>query len=185
MNETVPPEILRDFQEVGGDLYRLGLVSSHGGNLSVRSGHDLWITGTGTMLGRLKDRHIACVFADGRHTGPPPSSDTIVHQTVYAMTGATAVAHAHPRHATALSFDGGPFVPLDYEGAYFLKEVPVIPMGPQQVEAIAMALQAHLVVILQGHGAYARGGNLWEALHWLTALEESAEIATIRRGLER
>jgi L-fuculose-phosphate aldolase len=75
------------------------------------------------------------------------------------------------------------FVPGDLEGQLHLKEVPVVATGPLQVELIASALQSHLVVLLRGHGAYARGQTLWEALHWITALEESAQIACIRRGL--
>lgn len=174
---------MREFHEVGHDLYYLGLVTSHGGNLSVREHPGMWITGTGTMLGRLAERHISRVFPDGASQGPPPSSDTVLHQTIYAVTGANAVVHAHPRHAIALSFDTERFVPGDFEGQLHLTDVPVVAAGPRQVEQIAAALESRLVVLLRGHGAYARGKTLWEALHWLTALEESAEIETIRRSL--
>jgi L-fuculose-phosphate aldolase len=180
MTREVPPGVLRDMQEVGRDLYHLALVTSHGGNLSVRIAHETWITGTGTMLGRLRERHISVVLPDGRHEGPPPSSDTLLHQTVYALTGATAVCHAHPRHAVALSFDTDAFIPQDLEGRLHLERVPVVAPGPREVEEIANALTTRLVVLLRGHGAYARGQTLWEALHWITALEESAQIAWLR-----
>ena len=179
----IPPEVLSTFAEVGKDLYQLNLVSSHGGNLSVRVGHEMWITGTGTMLGRLRDRHFALVRPDGSYQGPAPSSDTLLHTTIYALGGANAVAHAHPHHAIALSLDGGVFVPPDFEGQLHLKDVPVIAQGPNQVAEIAAALQTRVVVLLQGHGAYARGQTLWEALHWVTALEESAHIAWLRRSV--
>lgn len=180
---TVPPGVLRDIQDVGRDLYRLALVTSHGGNISVRDGLTMWITGTGTMLGHLEARHLALVQPSGSHEGPPPSSDTLLHQTVYAISGAASVVHAHPRHAIALSFDTDEFVPGDLEGQLHLKKVPVVEAGPRQVEQIADALRSHLVVLLRGHGAYARGQTPWEALHWITALEESAHIAVIRAGL--
>lgn len=183
MDETIPPAILHEMQEVGRDLYRLALVTSHGGNLSMREGHSMWITGTGTMLGRLERRHISRVAPDGSYEGPPPSSDTILHSAIYAVSGALAVAHAHPRHAIALSFEHEVFVPEDLEGQLHLTDVPVVEPGPRQSEQIAEALHARLVVLLRGHGAYARGQTLWEALHWVTALEESAEIAVIRRQL--
>ena len=180
----VPSETLATFAEVGSDLYRLGLVSSHGGNLSVRAGNDVWITGTGTMLGRLRERHISLVRADGSHEGPAPSSDTALHLAVYALGGANAVVHAHPHHAIAMTLDEpGSFVPPDFEGQHFLQDVPVIQQGPNQVAQVASALQSRLVVILQGHGAYARGTNLWDALHWITALEESAHIAWLRAAM--
>jgi L-fuculose-phosphate aldolase len=179
---NLPPGTLRDFQEVGRDLYQLALVTSHGGNLSVREGSSMWITGTNTMLGHLHERHISLVGPDGGYEGPPPSSDTILHSTIYAVTGAGAVVHAHPRHAIALSFESERFVPGDLEGQLHLTDVPVVETGQRQIEGIAMALQSRLVVLLRGHGAYARGQNLWEALHWITALEESAHIAVIRRS---
>ena len=180
---TVPEITMSTLAEVGADLYQLGLVSSHGGNLSIRNGTDMWITGTGTMLGRLRDRHISLVHADGSYVGPPPSSDTTLHSTIYALSGGTAgaIVHAHPHHAIALSFDTDLFVPLDLEGQLHLKDVPVVEQGLNQTAQIAAALQKHVVALLRGHGAYARGGTLWEALHWITALEESAHIAWLRR----
>ncbi len=183
---TVPERVLATLAEVGKDLYRLGLVSSHGGNISIRDGAGMWITGTGTMLGRLRERHIAYVRADGTAEGPPPSSDTVLHSTVYAMTGAGAVVHAHPRHAIAISLvTDGEFVPIDFEGQYHLKAVPLVEQGPHQVAQVAAALRDAVVVLLRGHGAYARGGTAWEALHWITALEESAQVACLVRMLER
>jgi len=177
----ISPELMSTFTEVGQDLYSLGLVSSHGGNLSVRAGHEMWITGTGTMLGRLRERHISFVLPDGTSTGPAPSSDTLLHSAIYAVGGALAVVHAHPHHAIAMTFETNLFVPPDFEGQHFLQDVPVIPQGPNQDALLAAALQSRLVAVLQGHGAYARGQTLWEALHWVTALEESAHIAWLRR----
>jgi len=181
--DAIPSNVMWELQEVGRDLYRLGLVTSHGGNLSVRDGHEMWITGTGTMLGRLEARHISRVRPDGSHDGPPPSSDTILHSAIYALSGAQAIVHAHPRHAIALSFETDRFVPGDFESQLHLEDVPVVEAGSRQVAQIAEALQSRLVVLLRGHGAYARGQTVWEALHWITALEESAEIAVIRRQL--
>lgn len=180
---NLPPKTLWELQEVGKDLYSHGLVTSHGGNLSLRSGMGMWITGTGTMLGRLQERHISFVHPDGHHEGPPPSSDTVLHSTIYAITSAQAVTHAHARHMTALSFDTDLFVPPDFEGALHLTDVPIIAPGPRQTEQIASALQSRLVVFLRGHGAYARGNTLWEALHWVMALEESAQIEVLRHSI--
>ncbi len=179
---AIPEAILRELAGVGRDLYQLGMVSSRGGNLSRRDGHALWITGAGAALGHLKALDISRAFPDGRHDAPPPSSDTILHWTIYATTGADAIAHAHPRHAIALSYDREVFEPEDLEGQLHIPSVPVIEAGPTQEERIAGALRDSRVALLRGHGAYARGGSLWDALHWLTALEESAHIALLRQG---
>lgn len=181
----VPDAILHDLREVGRDLYRLGLVSSRGGNLSVRDGHAIFITGAGAMLGRLRARDVSRALPDGAHDPPPPSSDTVLHWTIYATTDAGAVAHAHPRHAVALSFGRDRFTPEDAEGRIHLREAPVVAPGPLQEQQLAEALREARVAILRGHGAYARAASLWDALHWLTALEESAHVAWLRLLAER
>ena len=127
---AIPEATLRELAGVGRDLYQLGMVSSRGGNLSIRDGHALWITGTGTALGHLKSLDISHAFADGRHEPPPPSSDTILHWTIYATTQAGAIAHAHPHHAIALSYDRDVFKPEDLEGQLHIPSVPVIELGP-------------------------------------------------------
>lgn len=182
---AVPEATLHELAAVGRDLYQLGMVSSRGGNLSIRDGHEMWITGTGTALGHLKKLDISRVYPDGRHEAPPPSSDTILHWTIYATTQAGAIAHAHPHHAIALSFNRDVFKPEDLEGQLHIPSVPVIEQGPTQEEKIATALRESRVALLRGHGAYARGGSLWDALHWLTALEESAHIVWLRQAVER
>ena len=182
---VIPEETLRELVGVGRDLYQLGMVSSRGGNLSIRDGHALWITGTGTALGHLKPLDISHAFADGRHEPPPPSSDTILHWTIYATTETGAIAHAHPHHAIALSYDRDVFEPGDLEGRLHIPKVPVVEQGPLQEQQIANVLRESRVALLRGHGAYARGGSLWDALHWLTALEESAHISWLRQAADR
>ena len=52
---TPSSELLQEFQEIGRDLFVSSLISSHGGNMSVRRGNSIIITRHGSMLGRLKD----------------------------------------------------------------------------------------------------------------------------------
>ena len=99
------------------------------------------------------------MFPDGQHEPPPPSSDTILHWTIYATTQAGAIAHAHPHHAIALSYDRDVFTPEDLEGQLHIPEVPVVEQGPLQEQQIADVLRESRVALLRGHGAYARGGR--------------------------
>ena len=50
--------VLDQFQQVGRDLFLAGVISSHGGNLSVRMGDRIIITRRGSMLARLEGRDI-------------------------------------------------------------------------------------------------------------------------------
>ena len=125
--------------------------------------------------GGFNARHIARVRSDGSHDGPAPSSDTILHAAIYALGDAGAVVHAHPRHAIALSFDCEAFVPGTSKGSFTCRMCRWSPRGRGK-SSIALALRERRIVVLRGHGAYARGKDLWEALHWTTALEESAHM---------
>src|SRR3972149_9163574 len=96
--------------------WEAGLVSSHGGNISVRlPGGGLLVTRTGAMLGRLGEGDLVTVTADGSPRGEP-SMDTALHRAVYEASGAQAVLHAHPRHAIALSLAMDVIEPADAEG---------------------------------------------------------------------
>jgi L-fuculose-phosphate aldolase len=175
----VPEGALRELQQVGRMLWEAGLVSSHGGNLSLRLPDGaVVITAHGAMLGRLEADSLVVL---GREGGRQPSSDTDIHRAIYDATAAGAVAHAHPRHAIALSLLGeGDLEPLDLEGRHYLgKRVPVV----QGREHVAEALGDFPIVVVRGHGSYARGRDLREALLYTSVLEESAHVLWLLRSL--
>jgi L-fuculose-phosphate aldolase len=111
--------------------------------------------------------------------------DTAVHRAVYAATAslpagrqAGVVLHAHPRHAIALSLVTDAVEPVDAEGKLRLGSVPVV-----EGEQVAEALRDRPVALARGHGSYARGDDLWQALQWTSVLEESAEVLNLLRSL--
>ena len=169
-----PP--LEVFRAVGRMLWESGLVSSHGGNISVRlPDGGLLVTRTGAMLGRLGEGDLVTVAADGASRGEP-SMDTALHRAVYEASGAEAVLHAHPRHAIALSLAMDVIEPTDAEGRLRLGAVPVV-----EAERVAEALRDAPIVMARGHGSYSRGDDLWQALHWTSVLEESAQVLWLLR----
>jgi L-fuculose-phosphate aldolase len=169
---------VEEFHAVGRMLWEAGLVSSHGGNMSVRlPDGGLLITRTGAMLGRLDEGDLVTVAADGSSAGEP-SMDTVVHRAVYAATGAGVVLHAHPRHAIALSLVVDALEPVDAEGKLRLGSVPVV-----DAEQVAEALRDRPIVLARGHGSYACGDDLWQALQWTSVLEESAQVLWLQRSL--
>jgi L-fuculose-phosphate aldolase len=177
--------LLEEFQQVGRDLYAAGLVSSHGGNMSVRQGEGLIITSHGSRLGHLAERDLIDV-RPGLEPGVEPSMDLALHQAIYAAANeAEAVVHAHPRHAIALSLMGNEVRPQDLEGQHYLGVVPVVPRGENVAQALADALRQHRIVVVAGHGSYARGDSLWQALQWTSVLEESAEVLWLLRVLRQ
>jgi len=170
------------FREIGRDMYVHNLVSSHGGNISVRFGDRIIIKRRGAMLGRLKPQDLIETGMEKNDSGVVlASTELIVHRAIYHATPALAVVHAHPRRAIALSLSRGELVPIDNEGSYLLKKVPVVSVefasGTRQMaEAIADALKSYKCVMLRGHGSFATGQTLDEAFQWTDALDEACEI---------
>ncbi|MBI1886341.1 MAG: class II aldolase/adducin family protein [Chloroflexi bacterium] len=171
---------LGQFQRVGRDLLEMGLVSSHGGNLSVRLQEEtVLITRHGCPLGHIAADDLVLLGPEGA-AEKEPSLDAPVHLAVYEATDARAVVHAHPRHAIALSLTVPAIEPEDLEGKHYLVTVPVV-----TAEEVGRALREHLIVMTPGHGSYARGESLEQALRWTSVLEESAQVLWLLRGLGR
>ena len=179
------------FRQVGEDLFAQRLISATAGNFSVRTKEGFLITKSGVQKARLTPEDLVEVPLEG----PFPqgaSVESVIHREVYRQTEAKALVHAHPRVAVALSLSLDRVVPLDLEGAHYLKEVPVLTPGTtsateEAARAVAEALKGHPVCLLRGHGAFARGDKerpeeaLLQAYSLMTTLEESAEILLYHR----
>jgi len=183
----IDPRIYEQFREIGEDLYTQGLISSHGGNLSIRLGDRVIIKRRGAQLGRLKPHDLIETGLEKNDSGVAlASTELLAHRTIYKMTPALAVVHCHPRTAIAFSLSRDEIVPIDNEASYLLKKVPVVteefPSGtPEMAKKLAQALQSYKIVMLRGHGSFAIGQTLDEAFHWASTLEESCQIALYAR----
>lgn len=178
-------DLIETFQDVGQAVTRAGFAFPGAGNASVWTPEALIVTREGAALDRLTAADLATI---SRITEPPdaaPALDAPIHRAIYVATGATAVLHAHPPHAIALSlsFNRHELVPEDLEGAHLLGRVPVVSPRRNVVEVVAGALETSAVVLVAGHGTYARGADLWECLRWTAALEASAHILWLRATL--
>jgi L-fuculose-phosphate aldolase len=182
--------LFRACEQVGRDLYRAGLVSSHGGNLSICRGDRLVIKRRGAMLGRLHPEDlIETGLAQDDENAPHCSTELIVHRAIYQATRSGAVVHAHPRTAVALSLRRETIVPLDTEGRAVLGAVPVVaverPSGsPEVARAVADRLRTHPIVVVRGHGSFAAGQTLEQAFQHTSILEESCQIIWMAELLE-
>ncbi len=175
-------DLLQHFKTVGSDLYTRGMVSVHGGNLSVKQGSNLCITRSGSRLGYLEesDLIVTGLDKDDENTGKA-SSELGVHRAIYSKTLSTAIVHSHPIHATAMSFRNDKIFPQDEAGLLFIPTVPVIGFGSEPVPGgfapeVAEALKTHAVVLVHKHGSFARGMTLEEAYVMTELLEISCRI---------
>jgi L-fuculose-phosphate aldolase len=174
--------LVEEFTRVGRILFDGGLNNSHSGNMSVRLGDKVVITRRGAMLGELAaDDLVDIGLAEDDSGIALASTEVKVHRAVYTATSHLAIVHTHPRTAIALSMDRDFLVPIDEEGRYYFKRIPVLSIktsiGSDELEReLPTLLKDYPIVMVRGHGAFAVGGNLEEGLQVTHALEWSCDI---------
>jgi sugar (pentulose or hexulose) kinase/phosphoglycerate dehydrogenase-like enzyme/ribulose-5-phosphate 4-epimerase/fuculose-1-phosphate aldolase/putative sterol carrier protein len=173
-------EIVRTVEE----MYRHGLITSTGGNVSVRiPGKDeIWITPNSSFKGALRADMLVRVDLQGNAVGDSPyapSSERMMHCAVYRSNSSVgAVIHSHAPKATILGLAGLPFLPISTEAA-FVGEIPRLPfIMPGTVEladAVGAASTKASAVILQNHGLIVGGANLRHTLDLTLIVEQTAD----------
>lgn len=168
----IPEGIIKEFRRFGSLLWQKGLVSYQSGNLSILKKNHIFIKKRGASLGFLTPSDIIRVSIESDN--PEASSELPTHRAIYTNTPARAVIHSHPPHAVILSLSLDEIKPVDTEAPILIgNKIPVLKGSPQE---IAEALREYKVVIIKGHGAFARGESLEEAFSITTTLEHSCYI---------
>ena len=174
--------IVQYFQKIGWASYVAGLQDTHSGNMSMRIGNRMLITRRGSMLGFLNDYDIIEVGLEKNDSGVSLASSEIgIHRAIYKETNCLAIVHTHLINAVILSMINDEIVPVDVEGSYTIRKVPVIGFefgsGSREMEEkIPLYLKNNKIMIIKGHGAIAIGETLEEALFYNSVLENSCKI---------
>jgi len=178
----IDQRLYEQFRDIGRDIYVGQLTSSHGGNMSVRVGDRIIIKRRGAQLGRLKPEDFVETSLFSRDSGiTRASTELIVHRAIYQKTSALAIIHSHPRTAIVLSLSRDEIIPIDNEGSYLLRKIPVVSVefasgSKEMATVVSDALRGYKIVMQRGHGCFAIGQTLEEAFHWVSALEEASDI---------
>jgi L-fuculose-phosphate aldolase len=181
-NERV--EIVRYCRRMQADDLTVG----SSGNLSVRSGNRIAITPTGVAFEDLTATSICVVDLNGNpvEEGLTPSSEVLMHTTVYARTDAVAVVHTHPLYATTLSTVVHELPAVHYKLALLGGPVRVAPYAAygsiELADSSVRAMEGRFGAILQNHGATTYGESLAKAynrtlyLEWVCRLYYQARL---------
>lgn len=179
----IDDETFRSFDLVGKDLSNRGLIASHAGNLSIKSGNKIIITRRAAMLGWLtpEDLVVTDLKGEDSFSGLIASTETGVHRAIYKNTDAMAVIHAHSPCCVALSLIENEITCLDAEGIFLYKKIPVVecnvPAGASEAAIkVPPMLKNYLVIVVRAHGVFAKGTTLEDALQNVTGTEQSADI---------
>jgi ribulose-5-phosphate 4-epimerase/fuculose-1-phosphate aldolase len=178
---------------VGFDVVQAGLVTGSGGNLSARIPDEdaIWVTASGTWLGRLSRQTFAPVrISDGSPAtigAVPtpriePTSEIALHLALYrARPDVNAVIHLHPQTALLLDALGEHIRIVTTDHAYYLGRVSTVPFRPPgttEVAALtaAMAADGTDCLVLSQHGCVVMADSIELAHKRARNLEEAAQL---------
>ncbi len=194
-NIVVAPHLVADFARMGRQLNQANLVKGSMGSMSMLHPDEPGLmisTRHSTSLARLDERGIV----GGRLGGVPPRgsiADWKVHEVLLAsvsvVTGGPAAAiHMHGPYTTAASCEKDLIIvqPIDVIGKEHIGKVVIVDpdgMDTDFLRQVAEALnQGGLrCVVVRGHGAYAVGANLDQAMANAAMLEHSMQILLLAR----
>jgi len=175
-------EIKKEIIRVMHELYRRGLVSALGGNVSARmpGSEEIWITASGVFKGELNEDDLIKIDLEGNvlEGFMRPSVEWPMHVKIYKVRpDVNAVVHAHNPVTTGLALAGIAPKPITVEAVVTLRKVPIVPFNFPGTDELAEAVGEYIqggarALILQNHGVVAVGYNLVEAEAIVETLEE-------------
>ncbi len=169
-------------------LYRKGLTTTSGGNLSLRITDDIIaITPSATDKGRMRWKEVGLMTIKGKNLTPclKPSIESAMHLSIYKSKSDTkAIIHAHPLFATSFTamkctIDTN----LTAEARAICGDplfVPYALMGtPELAELAAENIVKSCILLLENHGILTAGASLLEAFDRMEVLENAAKMTLI------
>ena len=175
----------KEVAEIMQRLYRRGLTTCSGGNVSMRlNDGSMMITASQSDKGNIQADKIAHISDAGANLSPDlrPSMETGMHWAIYqARPDVQAIVHAHPPKATAWACSTKKLENnLCGEARYFLDEIVKADyhlMGSDALASeVAAALKDGEAILLQNHGALTVGNSLFNAYDRMEVLENLAEL---------
>jgi len=176
-------DIVDEIIKTGRILMDFGMIeSSHSGNISAREGSKFYIKKHGKMLGYLGRDDIIELDLSDEEGYSEASVEVYAHRNIYLKTDAKAIIHAHTPYAIVMSMLVDKIEPVDEEGRFYLDYIPVI-VAERAVASMEIAeklgeiMKENRVAVIRGHGTFATGENLDEALKYLTMCESISHIS--------
>lgn len=174
--------MFEDFEKVGKKLAEEGLVNYCGGSLSIRQDNSIFITRRDADLGNLKKEDIIEVPLETEEKNEAASLELYTHRAIYKTSSHKAIVNARPKKAIVLSMTENKIIPLDSEGSFLLRAVPIVRVkeaigGTETAKFITPIFSSNYVVsMVKGHGSFAVGHSLLQAYKFTSCLEHTCEI---------
>jgi len=180
-------EIFDEFREIGRDLTDFSMDPYRRGSLSRRIGNTVYITRTGVDFADLKKEDLLAFEMGEGDRIEPGLCESWLHETIYDGIATNYITHLLPEYSSRYSiYCGEAIVPIDVEGRYVIKKIPVADPGDniltkENVGTLIDALKSNeKVAYVKGLGGFALGfGELYEPLHYLESAESSVKMITL------
>lgn len=169
-------------------LYRHGLTTTSGGNISRRLADDLiGITPSSTDKGAMRWKEVGLVTITGENLTETlkPSIELAMHLAIYRRSKeVSAIVHAHPTFATAFTAMKNTIsTSLTAEAKAILGDplfVPYALMGTSQLaELVAESTAKSDILLLENHGILTTGNTILQAFDKIEVLENAAKMTLI------
>lgn len=187
---------LKDALWVCSSLFERVKASGSSANMSFKYDNHIYITGTGTCFGRLKEEDFAVVNLKGDWVkGVKASKELALHLIMYEKDeNITSVLHTHSFYSTLWScLEHENIVNCIPEYTPYLKmklgTVGLIPYQKPGTEALFKDFKENIHksdgFLLSNHGPIVGGKSILDAFYILEELEESCRIAWEIEGKQK
>jgi len=166
-------------------LYKHGLTTTSGGNISLRLSDELiLITPSATDKGRMRWKEVGIVNILGENLTPhlKPSIETAMHLAIYKKKkDVTAIVHAHPVFASLFTAIRAKInTNLTAEARAILGDPLFVKYAVMGSVALADVAAENIlksdILLLENHGILTTGSNLLLAFDKIEVLENAAKM---------
>ena len=194
-NQEILDQIYKDkLIEVAARVYAREFTSGTGGDISVRvpGTERIIVKATGTCLGDLDYEKLSTMNLKGEVIGgnPAPSHEADIHAAIYSMRDTVgAIMHMHAPYSTAWASVGKKIPAVTQQSVKPLEALAIVPYyrvgSPELVQAVVEAYRnpGTTVVMMENHGVFVVGRDLYDLLYKAEVVENTARIAWLCNSL--
>ena len=173
----------KEIVKFGKMLYDKDLTSATSGNISVRVGNKIYITGTGTALGFLTEKDVVEIDMEGHelNLNERASSERFLHLSIYKLRkDIKAIIHCHSPFLTAFAACRKELsAPIVAENILYFGKIPVadyaMPSSVKLVENTVKPFSEYDTVLMANHGIVAGAKDLISAFYKIETAETYAK----------
>lgn len=168
-------------------LYRHGLTTTSGGNISQRvSDEIIVITPSATDKGEMHWSEVGIMSIEGENLTPDlkPSIESEMHLSIFRKRDVKAIVHAHPVFATSFTAMKRKIdTSLTAEACAILGDplfVSYALMGTRELaDIVSENISRSDILLLENHGILSVGTSLLQAFDRIEVLENAAKMTVI------